>query len=431
VTFEDVAIYFSQEEWGLLNEAQICLYLDVMLGNFALITSLGYEHGAEDTEATSTQSITVEEGLQGRTSKADSSNQKTHPFDMCVPTLKNILHLAELPEQTPYLFGARTNVHQCQKHYTVKKPLKRDLDSASFVTSYRFCMSEKSFTREEIWKDFPATLCLLQPQAIPRGGKPNKISECGEAFHGGKSHYKLGKYRKATSHSTLVHSQRDYTGKGFYECRKCQKVFHDKNSFVQHQRTHTRERLYQCGQCGKSFIQRAHLIIHHRVHTGERPYMCGECGKSFSTKCILVEHQVVHTGERPYECEECGKAFRYKSNIIRHQRTHTEERPYQCGQCGKVFREKYSLVEHQRTHTGERPYQCGQCGKSFKQRAHLIVHERVHTGEKLYKCGECGKSFSRCSNLIDHCRIHTGGRPYECGDIGNPLVESLVLFNTR
>ncbi|XP_014439016.1 zinc finger protein interacting with ribonucleoprotein K isoform X2 [Tupaia chinensis] len=171
VTFEDVAIYFSQEEWGLLNEAQICLYLDVMLGNFALITSLGYEHGAEDTEATSTQSITVEEGLQGRTSKADSSNQKTHPFDMCVPTLKNILHLAELPEQTPYLFGARTNVHQCQKHYTVKKPLKRDLDSASFVTSYRFCMSEKSFTREEIWKDFPATLCLLQPQAIPRGSK--------------------------------------------------------------------------------------------------------------------------------------------------------------------------------------------------------------------------------------------------------------------
>ncbi|XP_063108384.1 zinc finger protein 792-like isoform X4 [Cavia porcellus] len=41
VAFEDVTIYFSQEEWGLLSEAQRLLYCDVMLENFALIASLG------------------------------------------------------------------------------------------------------------------------------------------------------------------------------------------------------------------------------------------------------------------------------------------------------------------------------------------------------------------------------------------------------
>ncbi|XP_006777241.1 PREDICTED: zinc finger protein 282 [Myotis davidii] len=131
--------------------------------------------------------------------------------------------------------------------------------------------------------------------------------------------------------------------------------------------------------CG-NFGVRKSLIIHHRSHTKERPYECAECEKSFNCHSGLIRHQMTHRGERPYKCSECEKTYSRKEHLQNHQRLHTGERPFQCALCGKSFIRKQNLLKHQRIHTGERPYTCGECGKSFRYKESLKDHLRVHSG---------------------------------------------------
>ncbi|XP_073537978.1 uncharacterized protein [Phyllobates terribilis] len=104
--------------------------------------------------------------------------------------------------------------------------------------------------------------------------------------------------------------------------------------------------------------------------------------------------------------------------VTQNQRVHAGIKPYSCSECGKCFNHKSQLVSHQRIHTQEKPYSCSDCGKCFKHKSNLVTHQQIHTEEKPYSCSECGKSFKQRTVLVAHQRSHTGVKPHLCSVCG-------------
>ncbi|XP_073418407.1 uncharacterized protein [Dendrobates tinctorius] len=262
---------------------------------------------------------------------------------------------------------------------------------------------DKSFSHSEYRNSFSLKKSFLNQQKNHTTEKRFSCSKCGKCFNW---------------NSNLIRHERTHTGEKPFSCSECEKCFNQKSHLVQHQRTHPGKKPFSCSECGKCFNQKCNLVRHQRTHTGEKPFCCSECGKYFNERSTLVKHQRIHTGEKPFFCSECGKYFIQKSDFVKHQRTHTGEKPFSCSECGKCFNQKSALVKHQRTHTGEKPFSCSECGKCFNQKSDLAKHQRTHTGEMPFFCSECGKCFYQKSDLVNHHRTHTGEKPFSCSECG-------------
>ncbi|KAG8446013.1 hypothetical protein GDO86_013766 [Hymenochirus boettgeri] len=161
-----------------------------------------------------------------------------------------------------------------------------------------------------------------------------ECNECGKHFS-----EKSNLYR----HQAVEHDKK------IYECDKCDKVFTRRNIYDKHQEKHSCKKSLTCDTCGRLFDYPSQLIIHQRAHTGERPYKCDECGMEFGHKCTLVVHQRMHSGFCPFSCEQCDRKFDSKKMFVRHKKLHERE-ANKCPDCGKSFIYKMALLKHQKTH---------------------------------------------------------------------------------
>ncbi|XP_067321695.1 zinc finger protein 208-like [Anolis sagrei] len=438
ITFEDVAVHFSLEEWVLLNPDQKILHVQIMEEIHGMVNSLA-DNWKKSNVCTKHRKHFGHNGAFPRhqeTHREDGDSARESPYKCSVcgqcftPNMALLLHKTHHAGKShlKWKVSAECDTYYKWPHLSQEEIFERTGDfisqeceksfiqSSHLVTPERFHTGQEPYRFQECGKYFTQNTHHIDHWKSHTEGKPYQCQECGKCF---------------ASRSHLVSHKRVHTGEKPYQCQECGKYFASSSALVCHKRLHTGEKPYQCQECGKCFAYSSHLVSHKRLHTGEKPYQCQECGKCFADSSALVRHRRLHTGEKPYQCQECGKCFACSSQLVSHKRLHTGEKPYQCQECEKCFAYTSQLVWHKRLHTGGRPYQCQECGKCFAYSSHLVSHKRLHTGEKPYQCQECGKCFAHISALVRHKRLHTGEKPYQCQECGKCFACSSQLVSHK
>ncbi|DAA15663.1 TPA: zinc finger and SCAN domain containing 2-like [Bos taurus] len=358
VLFEDLAVYFSQEECASLHPAQRSLSGEV--------TQECFEDKALSAE---NDKIEINQLLH-----LESMGLEELALEKCSLAVPLIYYQEKCSEHGAGNFERKISggISACKKRFrSLLVTIENHTPKIELAQSLRTRALPKilPFPKEETKKSY-------------------KCPECDQSFSGS---------------SYLVWHQKTHVGKKKCECDDCGKIFNHRSNLRAHRRIHTGEKPYKCflpvwsaAQCGSSFHQPSHLSQHRKTHLKEKIHRCGICGRGLTQLRGLSQHQKTHTATKagdkyvreillsfskfkPLKCSTCSKTFLSASELISHQNIHRGEKPHKPKTCTESFILDSELTCHQKSHVREEPFKYTRCGRNFRLKTHLTLDQQTHS----------------------------------------------------
>lgn len=400
--FEDLAVYFSQEESVSLHPALRSLSRDTTPECFEGMALTGRGGKIENNQQLNLESVGLDE-------------LALEKYSTAVP-------LVCYPEKSSEDGVLERKISGGTSAYTKRFiSLLVTIENHTPLIELSQCLGTKALSE-----------ILEFPQEEARNSY--KCPECDQSF---------------SDNSYLVLHQKTHSGEEKYKCDACGKIFNHRANLRSHRRIHIRKRPYKCAECSSSFRQQSSLSRHMNIHIKEKAYTCGIRGKGFTRLPGLAQHPKTHDAKKAYECTNSDKYFDQKTNLALHEKhevaLHTSATQYQYIQCTKCFKQPSHLSLPEKDHkdnseycsdcrenlilfSKSKPLKCPGCMMTFLHISELISHQNIHKGEKSHKRKTRGKRFILDSDLACYQKSHTKEEPFKCSVCGKSFKLNMHLI---